>query len=580
MKTVIVGINSKYIHTMLSVRYLAASLNESLQSSADSFCVYREFSVNMSADSVLESLYSENAEVYCFSTYIFNVDFVLRIVRNLKKLKPDSVIILGGPEVTYENETILRQNPEIDFISCGEGEVSLTTLVNSLAETPLLSKEKIFAEKTCGTAFIYNNLYISFPFASPICDLDTLPFPYTDEELDDAGTKILYYESSRGCPFSCSYCLSSADTHVRFKSVEKTCEELDKFISHNVRLVKFIDRTYNADRERAEKIVSYIIGRDNGVTSFHFEVAPWLVTDKFIELLKSARDGLFQLEIGIQSTNPETLAAINRKVPFEKVRESILKLKEADVHIHVDLIAGLPFEDFSTFGKSFDEVMELECDCLQLGFLKMLKGTQITHQDEHEYIYEDNSPYQVLANKYISYPQLCKLEKIAQILDLYLNSGLCGFMSASKLKKIFGVTPFEFYCGFADWLNERKFFEVLHSTVSLFEFIHDFLVSRYDPVLCESLVAFDYYRFTGSSTFPEWLKTLPDKEGCLEILNNEAVLCSYMDEKTREIFDSMDKKHWFRKSRFVKFIFNQNGEKTASKTLFLYDKETFTVFLP
>ena len=160
MKTVIVGINSKYIHTMLSVRYLAASLNESLQSSADSFCVYREFSVNMSADSVLESLYNENAEVYCFSTYIFNVDFVLRIVRNLKKLKPDSVIILGGPEVTYENEAILRQNPEIDFISCGEGEVSLTTLVNSLAETPLLSKEKIFAEKTCGTAFIYNNMYI------------------------------------------------------------------------------------------------------------------------------------------------------------------------------------------------------------------------------------------------------------------------------------------------------------------------------------------------------------------------------------------------------------------------------------
>ena len=580
MKTVIVGINSKYIHTMLSVRYLAASLNESLQSSADSFCVYREFSVNMSIDSVLESLYNENADAYCFSTYIFNVDFVLRVVKNLKKLKPNSVVILGGPEVTYENEAILRENPEIDFISCGEGEISLPLLVNSLSATPLLSKEKIFSEKTCGTAFIYNNEYVSFPFAPPICDLDTLPFPYTEEELADSGTKILYYESSRGCPFGCSYCLSSADTRVRFKSVEKTCAELEKFISHNVRLVKFIDRTFNADRERAEKIVSYIISKDNGVTAFHFEVAPWLVTDNFIVLLKSAREGLFQLEIGIQSTNPATLAAINRKIPFEKVQESILKLKETDVHIHVDLIAGLPFEDFETFGKSFDDVMELECDCLQLGFLKMLKGTRITHQDEHEYIYEENSPYQVLSNKYISYPQLCRLEKIAQVLDLYLNSGLCGFLRASKLKKIFGVRPFEFYSDFADWLNERKFFDVLHSTVTLFEFLHDFLVSRYDPELCESLVAFDYYRFTGSSTFPQWLKTLPDKEGCLEILNNATRLYPLMDQKTREIFDSMDKKHWFRKSRLVKFIFDTNGEKTGLKVLFLYDKETFTVFLP
>ncbi len=580
MKTVIVGINSKYIHTMLSVRYLAASLNESLQSSADSCCIYREFSVNMSESSVLESLYNEAADVYCFSTYIFNVDYVLRVVKNLKKLKPDSVIILGGPEVSYENEGILRENPEIDFISCGEGEVSLTTLVNSLAETPLLSKEKVFAEKTCGTAFIYNNMYISFPFAAPICNLDTLPFPYTDEELSDSGTKILYYESSRGCPFGCSYCLSSADKSLRFKSVEKTCSELDKFLAHNVRLVKFIDRTFNADRERAEKIVSYIISKDNGITAFHFEVAPWLVTDKFVELLKSSREGLFQLEIGIQSTNPETLAAINRKISFEKVRESILKLKAADVHIHVDLIAGLPYEDFQTFGKSFDDVMELECDCLQLGFLKMLKGTQITHQDEHEYIYEGNSPYQVLGNKYISYPELCKLEKIAEILDLYLNSGLCGFLSSSKLKKIFGIRPFEFYSEFAAWLDERKFFDVLHSTVSLFEFVYEFLASRYDPELCESLVAFDYYRFTGSSTFPGWLRTMPDKGECLQVLNDEDSLYPFMDEKTRKIFASMDKKHWFRKSRLVKFIFDENGQKMTQKVLFLYDKSALTVFLP
>jgi len=580
MKTVIVGINSKYIHTMLSVRYLAASLNESLQSSAGSFCIYREYSVNMSSDSVLESLYNENADVYCFSTYIFNVDFVLQVVRNLKKLKPNSVIILGGPEVTYENEQILRENPQIDFISCGEGEVSLVSLVNSLDRTPSLSKEKVFAEKTCGTAFIYNNMYISFPFAPPICDLDTLPFPYTEEELSDSGNKILYYESSRGCPFNCSYCLSSAETRVRFKSVARTCEELEKFISHKVRLVKFIDRTFNADKKRAEQIVSYIIRNDNGITSFHFEVAPWLVTDNFVELLKSSRSGLFQLEIGIQSTNPETLAAINRKISFEEVRSSILKLKTAPIHIHVDLIAGLPYETFEKFGKSFDEVMELECDCLQLGFLKMLKGTQITHQNEHEYIYEDNSPYQVLSNKYISYSELCLLEKIAHVLDLYLNSGLCGFMTASRLKKIFGAEPFDFYCDFAKWLDAQKFFDILHSTVSLFEFLHDYLVSRFDPDLSESMVAFEYYRFTGSSTFPKWLKTLPDKEKCFEILNNEEELYQFMDSKTKRIYESMDKKHWFRKSQFVKFNFDENGEKLPRKVLFLYDKRVLSVFLP
>ena len=224
--------------------------------------------------------------------------------------------------------------------------------------------------------------------------------------------------------------------------------------------------------------------------------------------------------------------------------------------------------------------MDLECDCLQLGFLKMLKGTMITHQDEHEYIYEDNAPYQVLCNKYISYTELCTLEKIATVLDLYLNSGLCGFMRAAKLRKIFGVSPFEFYSEFVRWLDERKFFDVLHATVSLFEFIYEFLASKYDPELCESLVAFDYYKFTGSSTFPKWLKTLPDKNGCLEILNDEVGLYPFMDEKTKEIFDSMDKKHWFRKSRLVKFIFDENGQKSTQKVLFLYDRASYTVFLP
>ena len=188
--------------------------------------------------------------------------------------------------------------------------------------------------------------------------------------------------------------------------------------------------------------------------------------------------------------------------------------------------------------------------------------------------------YQVLGNKYISYPELCKLEKIAEILDLYLNSGLCGFLSASKLKKIFGIRPFEFYSEFAAWLDERKFFDVLHSTVSLFEFVYEFLASRYDPELCESLVAFDYYRFTGSSTFPGWLRTMPDKGECLQVLNDEGSLYPFMDEKTRKIFDSMDKKHWFRKSRLVKFIFDENGQKMTQKVLFLYDKSALTVFLP
>lgn len=528
----------------------------------------------MSEDSVLESLYNENADVYCFSTYIFNVDFVLKTVKNLKKLKPLSTVILGGPEVTYENESILWDNPEIDFISCGEGEVSLPILVSSLAETPLESKKKIFEDKLPGVAFIYNNKYVSFPFAVPICDLDTLPFPYKEEELRESGTKILYYESSRGCPFGCSYCLSSAEKGVRYKSVEKTCAELDQFIDNKVRLVKFIDRTFNADRDRAEKIVSYIISRDNGYTSFHFEVTPWLVTDTFVSMLEKSRPGLFQLEIGIQSVNPETLAAINRNVGFDRVKESILKLKKAPIHIHVDLIAGLPYETFNMFGKSFDSVMELECDCLQLGFLKMLKGTPISHQDEHGYIYESNSPYKILSNKYISYTELCRLEKISHILDLYLNSGLCEFMSASKIKKIFNSTPFEFYNSFVDWLEKKEFFEVLHSTVKLFEYLLDYLSSKYDYEMSESLVAYEYYRFTGSTSYPSWLKTLPDKQGCLELLNDENRLNSLMNEKIREKFYSMDKKHWFRKSQYVTFKYDSNGSKMPRKALFLYGDRT------
>ena len=580
MKTVIVGINSKYIHTMLSVRYLAASINKSLQYYADSCCIYKEYSINMNEDSVLESLFDENADVYCFSTYIFNVDFVLKIVRNLKKLKPMATIILGGPEVSYENEDLLRENREIDFISCGEGEVSLPLLIGVLAESPASPKDVVFENKSSGVAFIYNNKYVVFPVAPPICDLDTLPFPYTEDELQDSGSKILYYESSRGCPFGCSYCLSSAEKGVRFKSVEKTCSELDLFIDKKVRLVKFIDRTFNADKIRAEKIVSYIISRDNGYTSFHFEVTPWLVTDSFVSLLESSRPGLFQLEIGIQSVNPETLAAINRNVSFDKIKESILKLKKAPIHIHVDLIAGLPYETFDLFGESFNSVMELECDCLQLGFLKMLKGTPISHQNEHGYIYESNSPYKVLSNKYISYSELCRLERIAHILDLYLNSELCDILTASKLKKIFNVEPFEFYNSYVEWLEKKKFFDILHSTVSLFEYLYEYLASKYDPEMCESLVAYEYYKFTGSTSYPKWLRTLPDKQGCLEILNDENLLNSLMDEKIRKKFDSMDKKHWFRKSQYVVFNYDSNGSKKPRKVLFLYGDSTEIVSIP
>lgn len=579
MKSVIVGINSKYIHTMLSVRYLTESVNKSL-CGTDSYCVFKEFSINMNRDLVLEALYNENADIYCFSTYIFNVEYVLDTVGNLKKLLPYSIIILGGPEVSYENENILRQNPEIDFISCGEGERALPNLINLLVNTSEEYKKKVYDKQISGTSFIYEGFYISYPFESPICNLDILPFPYTDFELKNSETQILYYESSRGCPFGCSYCLSSTETKVRFKSIEKVCSELDRFIDNNVKLVKFIDRTFNVDTKRAEDIISYIIKKDNGITSFHFEIAPWIVSDTLAELIKSARKGLFQLEIGIQSTNNETLSAINRKVCFEHIKSSILKLKSPSTHIHIDLIAGLPYETFDIFKKSFNDAMSLECECLQLGFLKMLKGTSITHQYEHCYVYEEKPPYQVLYNKYISYTEMRKLERISRVLDLYCNSGLCSFMSSSKLRTIFHITAFEFYMGFSEWLDSVGFFEVLHSTVSLFDYLYKYLSLNYDEDMCESLVAYDYYKFTCSSSFPTWLKTIPDKNKCRELLDDENLLFSLMDDEAKQMFKLKGKKHWFRKTRFVSFEFDTNGEKNHRECLFIYSKDTLIVSIP
>lgn len=582
MKTVIVGINSKYIHTMLSVRYLAASLEKSLRSSgdADSLCVFREFNINAQEDGVLEALWREKSDIYAFSVYIFNVDYVLKLVGKLKKLLPSCVVILGGPEVSYENERFLREYPEVDFISAGEGEKAFPELVLAIRVSHGDAGKSVNERRVSGAAFIYNNEYVSFLFAPPICDMDVIPFPYTDAELSSAGTKILYYESSRGCPFGCSYCLSSVDRRVRVKSLPTVYRDLNKFLMHKVRLVKFIDRTFNLDAERAESIISYIIGNDNGVTSFHFEIAPWLVSDRLVSLLETARSGKILFEVGIQSANAETLASINRNIPFERIRDAVLKLKKTPVHIHADLIAGLPYETYESFAKSFDSVLALECDCVQLGFLKLLKGTPITGQREHGYIYEDCPPYEVLLNKYISYEELRSLKRVSEVLDLFLNSGLCSFMNAGRLGTLFGKKPFEFFSGFADYLEVAGFFEVTHSTVSLFDFVYGYLSSFCAEGIAEALTAFELYRFSYPSTFPSWLKSFPDKEGFISLLNDSERLFSYFDEKAKELFNTREKRAWVRHGALVAFDFDENGAKKPRKTLFLYGKTTQIVSIP
>ena len=496
MKNILVGINSKYVHTNLAIRYLKKYVE---QNSNEKIKIY-ESSINNNIQKIIRDVVEYEPDNIFFSVYIWNVEMVFKITKELKKILPNKRIILGGPEVSYNPDEILEKNIEIDGILIGEGE---NVLLNFLTKD---------IKDVKGVYYREDNKIKFNGFEPLIENLDIIPFPYDDEELEDVH-KIVYYESSRGCPFNCSYCMSSIDKSVRYFSLERTKKDLKKFIDIGTRLVKFVDRTFNLNKDRYMEIWKFLLENYRENITFHFEINANIFDDEVLEFLKKVPRKLFQFEIGVQTTNPSTMKAINRNNSLDRLFHNVTCINK-NIHLHLDLIAGLPFEDYETFGKSFDYVYKTKCEMIQLGFLKMLKGTQMKDEGEkYSYKYLDFPPYEILSNEFISYKDICRLKDIEEVLDFYYNSQKF-LKSVDFVVENFFESPFKFFESIGDFYKERGYLEVAHKEVAIFNNFVEYYEKMNFPKKEEFLeyLKFDYLFMGKPGFYPAWIEENKDKE--------------------------------------------------------------------
>ena len=415
-KFLLVAINSKYIHSNLAVYCLKAA-------TAYSDKVYiREFTINNQLEDILKNIYLEKPDVIGISCYIWNINYVKELLPELNKVLPGVKIWLGGPEVSYNTEEYAGRYENVAGVIKGEGEAVFKELMDCYME----GREKDIPSIP-GITTVSDGKIIDNP-CTLVYDMSDSVMPYyaAGYKEDDYKNKIIYYESSRGCPFSCSYCLSSVDKHLRFRNTELVLTDLKVFLDNKVALVKFVDRTFNCNREHSRKILRFIRDNDNGITSFHFEIAADILEDEDIRIMNSLRPGLIQLEIGVQSTNQDTIKAIHRVMNLDKLRNNVAAIRKCrNIHMHLDLIAGLPYEDINSFRKSFNDIYDMKPDNLQLGFLKLLHGSLMREEkDKYGIVARDIPPYEVLYTKYLSYDDILKLKQVEKVLDMYYNSNM------------------------------------------------------------------------------------------------------------------------------------------------------------
>ena len=498
MKTVLVGINSKYIHTCLAVWYLRASLKNTEET------VVREFTINDNKDSILAEIYKEKPDILAFSCYIWNYEIVKLLMREIRKLMPKCFIILGGPEVSYTAASAIKENDPADFVLCGEGEEVFPVLTEAIQN----GSEEYKMLK--GIAYRENGEIIYREGFNLISQLDRLNSPYTDALLESAENRIIYYESSRGCPFNCSYCISSTFKGVRFFSFERVKTELEKLLKFEPKLIKFVDRTFNCNKKRAKEIFEYIISLECG-TVFHFEAAADLFDEEMLELLSHAPAGRIQLEIGLQTTNTGTLAEIDRVTDLGKLKNNVERiLGNSNIHVHLDLIAGLPFEDIISFRGSFNDVYAMKPHQLQLGFLKMLKGARVRNEAEkHGYSYRDFAPYEILENKYIKYQDILALKDVEEVVERYYNSGRFQ-KSLTLLEKTYSGDYFELYKVLSVYCRKNAYLDrpiaYRENIAILSAFVKDGLAGRVNMEEFRQAMVFDFLSSDSSGAIPDTIR--------------------------------------------------------------------------
>ena len=500
MKILLTAINAKYIHSNLAIYSLRACAGE-----YKSQIELAEFTINNQKDYILEEIYKRKPDILCFSVYIWNLDYVESVAREFKKICPDTPVWVGGPEVSYEVEDFLTSHPEIDGVMIGEGEETFREVCGYYAGNRGLDDIQ-------GIAYRDNN-GIRVTESRAIMDMSRIPFCY--DTMEDFSNRIIYYESSRGCPFSCSYCLSSVDKSLRFRDTELVKKELLFFINQKVPQIKFVDRTFNCNHAHAMEIWRFIKEHDNGVTNFHFEISADLINEEELKLISNMRPGLIQLEIGVQSTNEVTIKEIHRTMKLERLKEVVRAIQSgANVHEHLDLIAGLPYEDYDSFAGSFDEIYELKPNQLQLGFLKVLKGSfMYEHAKEYGIIYHDRPPYEVLSTKWISFDDVLRIKKVEEMLEVYYNSG--QFEITMKLMDVLYDSAFDFFQRLGDFYEEKGYLAMSHSRIRRCEILLEFMQAELQAKegerkpsdivkMLEEALIFDLYYRENCKSRPGW----------------------------------------------------------------------------
>lgn len=564
MRFLLCGINAKYIHSNLAIFSLKAYADRKKIPGAE--IILKEYTINNYVEDILQDLYEEKADVVIFSCYIWNISFVRELAAELKKVSPAVKIWAGGPEVSYAANKFLEQNPAFDLIMQGEGEEVFSELIRLTVEekcrikdvykqseskqvlSGIVEKRQSIERKQAvkEAKDIEDNVYptnyidmsklqklqgiavrdfsgeaalgnaesnignktkiINTGFAT-LMDMDTIPFVYEDFHLFEH--KILYYETSRGCPFCCSYCLSSVDKTVRFRSLPIVKKELDAFLEAKVPQVKFVDRTFNCNRQRAIDIWSYLVEHDNGITNFHFEISSDLLGEEELELFAKMRPGLIQLEIGVQSTNGETVDAIHRHMDLDRLFHYVDRVHElGNIHQHLDLIAGLPYENYERFGCSFDDLYAHEPDQLQLGFLKVLKGTMMEEEvKKYSILYRNQPPYEVLGTKWLSYDEIILLKGVEELVELYYNSG--QYTLTLKYAVPFFESPFRFYEMFSAWYRGKGYHKLNHNRLEKYNILREFLREHIDENEWDTLdeiMLYDMYLRENVKGRPAWAK--------------------------------------------------------------------------
>ncbi len=575
MKFLLAAINAKYIHSNPAVYSLKAFAKEQ-RPKAD--IEIGEYTINHQMDHVLEDIYRRKPDFVGFSCYIWNISQVLEITRDLQKILPRCEIWLGGPEVSYNAEEILMREPQIRGIMRGEGELTFTELVSAYMSADYTRINQIQGITCRGFS---GKFYVNGP--QRLLSMDEIPFYYAD--MTGFENRIVYYESSRGCPFSCSYCLSSIDKSVRFRSLDLVKKELDFFLEHKVPQVKFVDRTFNCKREHTLGIWKHILEHDNGVTNFHFEVSADLFDEEELALIEKMRPGLIQLEIGVQSTNLDTITEIRRKMNLEKLKKHVDRVhRYRNTHQHLDLIAGLPYENMESFLMSFDDVYDMKPDQLQLGFLKVLKGSYMASRvQEYDLKYRAVPPYEVLSTKWLSYGDVIRLKAMEEMVEVHYNSG--QFIHTLELLEKEFSHPSSMFLALADFYEKKGLFGFSHNRLARYEIMYEFQKENFEaeelPKFRDALMYDLYLRenvksrpsfandqsdvkyqirdfFAKEDENPVWL---PGYEGYDSRQMIKMAHMEHMEDGSFVLFDYKNRDPLSKNAKAVRFIYEENAAK-------------------